>query len=385
MTQDIYDLEQDISPLREQIDLIDNQLLSLISYRANLANQIGDIKSKYNAPIFKPDRERAIFRSLENKNKGPLSNADITNIWREIISSCRGLEGKLKIAFLGPNGTFSEQAMQSYFGKTSQGLPCLSIDDVFRTIDTEQVKHAVVPIENSTEGAVSRTLDLLIISPSKIIGEIIIGVNHNLLSTHSDFKKALNSAKAICAHPQALAQCQVFLNNTPQLKNLERRAVSSNALAAQMAAEDDSILAIASDYAANEYGIHIIKQYIQDEVNNRTRFIVLGNEYAERTGSDQTSIMLSINNETGAILKAISPFAKYNVSMSRLQSRPVKLSIEEQAKFTSNPNFNANNSWEYYFLIDIDGHIDDYSVKKALDEVKSNVKFFKCLGSYAKI
>ncbi|MFM2343933.1 MAG: hypothetical protein RLZZ210_542 [Pseudomonadota bacterium] len=367
------ELDEQILPMRTQIDAIDKQILSLLNRRASLAQEIGEIKEKHNAPIFKPEREKAIMQSLEKSNAGPLTNTSVSNIWREIISACRSLEGESSVAFLGPNGTFSEQAMFSYFGKHTRGIACSSIDDVFKTIETNQTQFAIVPIENSTEGAVSRTLDLLLGTSVRIIGEVIIGISHHLLSQHSDFKQAIANAKIIGAHPQALAQCQQFLNSNTQLRNLERKAMASNALAAELATQDETILAIASEQAAQQYHLYKVKQHIQDEVNNRTRFIILGNSTPPPSGNDQTSLMFSIYNEVGSILKAITPFTKYGVSMSRLQSRPAKQQTTQ------------SKDWEYHFVVDIDGHIEDSRVAKALEEVKQNVKFLKWLGSYAKI
>ncbi len=367
------ELDEQILPMRTQIDAIDKQILSLLNRRASLAQEIGEIKEKNNAPVFKPEREKAIMHSLEKSNAGPLTDISIGNIWREIISACRSLEGESNVAFLGPSGTFSEQAMFSYFGKYTRGISCSNIDDVFKTIETNQTQFAIVPIENSSEGSVSRTLDLLLGTSVKIIGEVIIGITHHLLSQHIDFKQAITHARVIGAHPQALAQCQQFLNSNPQLRNLERKAMASNALAAELAAHDQTILAIAGEQAAQQYHLYKVKQHIQDEINNRTRFIVLGHNSPPPSGNDQTSLMFSIYNEAGSILKAIAPFGKYGVSMSRLQSRPAKQKTSH------------SKDWEYHFAVDIDGHIEDVRISEALEEVKQNVKFLKWLGSYAKI
>jgi chorismate mutase/prephenate dehydratase len=367
----MHNLEEKILPFRIQIDAIDKEILSLLNKRAKLAQEIGHIKNEFKAPVFKPEREKMIVKSLEQENAGPLTHISIQSIWREIMSACRSLEEENRVAFLGPAGTFSEQAMFTYFGLQTHGFACTNIDEVFRAIETKQTKFAILPIENSTEGAVSRTLDLLFNTSCYIIGEVIIDINHQLLSKISQPKEAMTKAKVIVAHPQALAQCQIFLNSNPELKNLERRAVESNAYAAELSMHDETILAIAGEQAANEYGLFKIKQHIQDEINNRTRFIILGNDKTNSTGLDQTSIMFAIKNEVGAIVKAVAPFSKYEVSMSRLQSRP--------AKQTGNTR-----EWEYHFLVDIDGHINDEKVAKALEEVKQNTKFFKWLGSYTK-
>ncbi len=366
------DVQQQIQPLRTEIDKIDQKILSLISDRAKLAQKIGEIKQNYNEPIFKPEREKAILKSLQENNNGPLTNLSLYTIWKEIISACRSLEKDSRVAFLGPNGTFSQQAMCNYFGNNTNGVPCFSIDEVFKTLESRQAEFAIVPIENSNEGPVNRTIDLLLHTQSSIIGEIVLDVEHNLLSKYDDINLALSKSKIIAAHPQALAQCQNFFNNHPHLQNLERKAMASNALAAQLASQDETVLAVASGQAGNEYNLHSIKQSIQDDQNNRTRFIILGFSKTLPSGNDQTSLIISTYNEVGSIAKAIVPFSKFGLSMSRLQSRPAK-----------NESKNSK-EWEYNFLIDIEGHIDDEIVAQAVKEVEFGCKMVKVLGSYVK-
>jgi chorismate mutase / prephenate dehydratase len=367
-------LTQEIIQLRDQIDDFDQKILQLINQRANLAKKIGHIKADSKLPVLNPERERIVLDNILKSNAGPIGDNSLIAIWLEIMSACRAIENNMQVAFLGPSGTFSEQAMFGYFGQSIVGIAATSIDETFKMVETHQTHFAIAPIENSTEGGVSRTLDLLLSTSCKIVGEIIIQVQHHLLSKVSNVDHAYKSAKIIAAHPQALAQCQQFLNNHASLRSLERQAVASNALAAQMAQKDESILAIASEQAANTFQLHKIYQHIQDEANNRTRFIILGHDAPPPCGHDQTSLVFSICNEAGSILKAIEPFKKYDVSMSRLQSRPAKQTLMQN-----------NKDWEYYFLVDIDGHIQSPHIAQAIEEVKQNVRFFKCLGSYAKV
>ncbi len=372
---------QEIIKLRNQIDNFDSQMLTIINQRAYLAQKIGHIKANHHLPVLNPEREKTILDNILKANAGPIKDKNLIAIWSEIMSACRAIEANIQVAFLGPVGTFSEQAMFGYFGNAIDGVAAANIDEAFKMVETEQTQFAIVPIENSTEGAVSRTLDLLLSTSCCIVGEIILHINHHLLSQHHNVEQAFANAKIIAAHPQALAQCQQFLNNHASLRYLERQAVASNALAAQMAQKNSSILAIASEQAANAYQLNKTCQYIQDETNNRTRFVVLGHDMAAVSGHDQTSLIFSICNEVGSILKAIAPLEKYGVSMSRLQSRPAR---QDTFQYEQRDKQN-NKEWEYHFLVDIDGHIQQDNVAQAISEVKKNVRFFKCLGSYAKL
>ena len=351
--------DQRLAPLRAQIDEIDEQLLQLLSKRAKAAEEVGHIKNQSSAPIFRPERENQVIQNVLKKNPGPLLADGIASIWREIMSACRALESRQTIAYLGPVGTFSELAAGQFFGQSIQGLPCASLDEVFKSVEKGAAVFGVVPVENSSEGAVSRTLDLLLESSLQISGEVVLPIRHHLLTRSG----TLDGVKTVCAHAQALAQCQQWLSvHAPQL---QRQAVSSNAEAARMASQDPSIAAIAGDPAQIAYGLQIVNAQIQDDPNNRTRFVVIGKYACQPCGQDQTSLVLSVVNQPGAVHHLLGPLAKHGVSMTRFESRPAR-----------------KGSWEYHFYIDIEGHATDTKVAKAIDELKTMAAFYKNLGSY---
>ncbi|WP_055334942.1 chorismate mutase, partial [Ralstonia solanacearum] len=290
-------LAAELAPLRTQIDAIDSQLLTLLSDRAKVAQAVGEVKKRYASPAFRPDRELQVIRKVQSSNPGPLHGESIAAIWREVMSACRGLEQALRIGYLGPTGTFTEQAVIAHFGHEIQPMPCPSIDEVFRAAESGTVDCGVVPVENSTEGVVSRTLDLFLQTSLKISGEIALRVHHNLLHKTGD----MSQVKVVRAHAQALAQCQHWLNtNYP---HLPREAVSSNAEAARVAGEDETVAALASVQAANRYGLHVVRANVEDDPHNRTRFVVLSNYETEPSGRDQTSLILSVPNEAGAVYR----------------------------------------------------------------------------------
>ena len=351
--------DQRLAPLRAQIDAIDQELLELISKRAKAAQEVGHIKNESSAPIFRPERENQVIQNVLQKNPGPLLADGLASIWREIMSACRALESKQTIAYLGPTGTFSEQAAHQFFGQSISGLPCVSLDEVFKAVEKGAATFGVVPVENSSEGAVSRTLDLLLESPLQISGEVVLPIRHHLLTKHGN----LDGVKTVCAHAQALAQCQQWLSvHAPQL---QRQAVSSNAEAARMASKDSSIAAIAGEPAQLAYGLQIVSAQIQDDPNNRTRFVVIGQYACQPCGQDQTSLVLSVGNQPGAVHHLLGPLAKHGVSMTRFESRPAR-----------------KGSWEYHFYIDIEGHTSDAKVATAIAELKTIAAFYKNLGSY---
>lgn len=247
-----------LKPLREQIDAIDAQILDLLNRRARVAQEVGHVKAETNAPVFRPEREAQVLRSVAERNPGPLLNTDIQTVFREVMSACRALEKRVTVAYLGPVGTFSEQAVYQQFGRAVDAMPCASIDEVFRATEAGTADFGVVPIENSSEGVINRTLDLLLQTTLTISGEVSIQVNHSLMTRTG----SMTGVKTICAHSQALAQCQVWLNqNYP---NIERMAVASNGEAARLAGEDPSIAAIASEIAGQKYSLQVIKAHIQD-------------------------------------------------------------------------------------------------------------------------
>jgi chorismate mutase / prephenate dehydratase len=353
------ELNSRLKPLRDRIDAIDAQLIALLNQRAAVALEVGEVKKDYNAPVFRPERELQVIARLQELSAGPLASEHISAIWREIMAASRSLEKTQTVAYLGPVGTYSEQAMHAYFGQSIEGLACPSIDEVFRSVEAGASEFGVVPVENSTEGAVSRSLDLFLETQLVIGGEIALPIQHNLMTQSG----TLTGVTRVCAHPQALAQCQHWL--TANAPHLERQAVASNAEAARLAAADPTVAAIAGERAATHYGLLIVNALIQDDPHNRTRFVVVGKEPAAPTGHDQTSMIVSVKNEPGAVYKLLEPLARHGVSMTRFESRPARVG-----------------TWEYYFYIDFEGHRDDPAVAAALDDLGKKAAYLKILGSY---
>jgi chorismate mutase / prephenate dehydratase len=349
--------------LRTQIDAIDRELLALLNRRAGLALQVGEIKKREGSAVFRPEREAQVIDNLKALNAGPLATDSVAPIWREIMSACRSLETPLRIAYLGPAGTFSELAALGYFGASIVHLPCTSIDEVFRAASGGAADFGVVPVENSTEGVVARSLDLFLTTPLAIVGETSLYVRHNLLRK----VEGTVGLEAVCAHPQALAQCHAWLN--AHLPQVERRPVASNAEGARLAAADDKLAGIASDRAASEYGLHVLAPAIQDDPHNRTRFAVVAlpdaHPQPRASGHDCTSLVVSVPNRPGAVHDMLVPLKQHGVSMTRFESRPAR-----------------SGQWEYYFYIDIDGHPDQPQVAQALQELRAVCAFFKLLGTY---
>lgn len=352
-------MDNKLKPLREQIDAIDTQLLDLLNRRACVAQQVGHVKAETNAPVFRPEREMQVLNGIAERNPGPLHGSDLQTIFREIMSACRALEKRVTVAYLGPAGTFTEQAAFMHFGHAIEGLPCSSIDEVFRAVEAGSAEFGVVPVENSSEGAVSRTLDLLLQTSLTISGELSLQVQHNLMTQSG----AMGAITSICAHSQALAQCQVWLNQ--HYPDIERRAVSSNGEAARMAGADPTVAAIAGEAAGRQYNLQVVNACIQDDPHNRTRFAVIGRLQTAPSGQDQTSLVLSVPNKAGAVCSLLAPLARHGVSMTRFESRPARMG-----------------TWEYYFYVDLEGHAVDAKVSAALQELKENAAFFKLLGSY---
>jgi chorismate mutase / prephenate dehydratase len=354
---------QDLAALRSGIDALDRELLDLLNRRAGLALQVGELKKREGTPVFRPEREAQVIDRLKALNPGPLATASVAPIWREIMSACRALEAPLRVAYLGPAGTFSEQAALGYFGSSIVRVPCASIDEVFRATSAGAADFGVVPVENSTEGMVARSLDLFLNTPLAIVGETSLAVRHHLLRK----VEGLDGLEAVCAHPQALAQCHAWLSaNLPQV---ERRPVASNAEGARMAALDARLAGIASDRAASEYGLHTLAPAIQDDPHNRTRFAVVAlpeqHPRPRATGHDCTSLVVSVPNRPGAVHDMLVPLKNHGVSMTRFESRPAR-----------------SGQWEYYFYIDIDGHPDQPQVAQALQELRNACAFYKLLGTY---
>ncbi len=357
---------EQLGDLRVHIDSVDQQLLALLNQRAQLAQAVGEVKKIDGSPVFRPDREIQVIEGLRDKNVaqgGPILPESIGPIWREIMSACRALEAKQKVAFLGPVGTFSEQAALQYFGSSIEPIACASIDEVFRATVAGSADFGVLPVENSTEGVVARSLDLLLQSPVSIVGETSLRVKHNLLR----LSPSLQGISAVAAHPQALAQCQGWLSQ--HLPQAERRAVASNAQGARLASLDGSLAALASERAAAQFGLHVVQAAVQDEAHNRTRFVVItptGKQPpSSPTGRDCTSLIVSVPNRPGAMHDLLVPLKCHGVSMTRFESRPAR-----------------SGQWEYIFYIDLAGHAQEPDVAAALSALQVQSSFFKVLGSF---
>ncbi|HTT13631.1 MAG TPA: prephenate dehydratase [Burkholderiaceae bacterium] len=352
-------MDDKLQPLREAIDEVDRKLIELLNERARLALEVGHLKRFGNAPVYRPEREAEVLRKVAALNRGPLAEASVSGVFREVISACRALERPLRVAYLGPPGTFSELAMIKQFGSGVGGEPAASIDEVFRAVETGAADFAVVPVENSTEGAVSRSLDLLLLTPLKILAEVSVPVRHHLLTLSG----TMEGVTRIVTHPQTLGQCVDWLNR--HAAHLERVQVASNAEAARIAAQDAAAAAIAGENAASLYGLAVAVGHIQDDPQNRTRFAVLGNQEVRATGRDKTSLILSVPNRAGAVYHMLTPLAQHGVSMTRFESRPARMG-----------------AWEYYFYVDIEGHESDARVATALQALRDVCAFYKSLGSY---
>ena len=355
-----------LQELRESIDALDTQILSLLNDRAQCAHEVGELKKREGSAVFRPDREAQVINKLQSLNErtnGLLKPHSIGNIWREVMSACRALEAPQRIAYLGPAGTFSQQAALAFFGTSVTEVACPSIDEVFRATASGTADFGVVPIENSTEGVIARSLDLLLQSPAHIIGELSLLVRHHLLRQSN----SRDGIQVVLAHPQALAQCQEWLSK--HLPNAERRAVSSNAEGARLAAEHPEWAAIASERAGSEYGLHNVAPAIQDDAHNRTRFAIIclpsTLEAPTATGRDCTSLAVSVVNRPGALHDLLVPLKQHGVSMTRFESRPAR-----------------QGQWEYIFFIDLVGHPAEASMHAALEDLKKLCAFYKVLGTY---
>jgi chorismate mutase/prephenate dehydratase len=351
-------MPEDIQKLRAEIDRIDDELAAALNRRAGLAQKIGGLKGS--AAAYRPERETEILRRIAGK-KGVLAPERLAAVFREIISACRGLEEAIRVSYLGPEGTFSEQAVRKHFGQAVEAMAEGSVDDAFRRCESGAVQFTVVPVENSTEGAVGRTLDLLLLTPLRICAEIELRVQQNLLSTEKDF----SSIRKVYSHSQSLAQCNGWLRrNLPQA---ERVPVASNAEAALRASKEGGVAALAGEAAGLRYGLNALARSVEDDPTNTTRFLVLGRLDPEPTGKDRTSLVMSAENKPGAVHALLSPLAEHNVSMTRIESRPSRA---------------RSSLWEYVFFIDVEGHQKDARVSRALESLKGKAPFLKILGSY---
>ncbi len=344
---------------REEIDHIDEEVIALLNHRAELAQKIGHAKSKTRSHYFTPEREHSVFQRLLALNEGPLPSPAIRAIYKEIISACLALEKPLSVAFLGPEGTFSHLATIAKFGTSSAFHPTATIAEVFSAVERNTVDYGMVPVENSWAGVVPETLDTFTNSNLRVVSEIFQPITHNLL-THAT---RLEDVKRLYTHFQPLAQCRQWLRN--HLPNVEEIEASSTVKAAEMAANDPTSAAIATTLASERVGLPILCDHIEDNPNNRTRFLVLGYNEPEPTGKDKTSIMFSVQNKAGELVHALNAFQQHEVNMTMIESRPTKAE-----------------AWEYYFYIDVQGHQRDGNVTKAINLLKEQSLFVRVLGSY---
>ena len=355
--------------LRAAIDGVDDRILESLSERARLAREVGSLKV---GQAYRPEREAQVLRRIKERNPGPLSDEAVALLFREIMSACLALERPITVAYLGPKGTFSERAALKHFGLAADALPTPSIDEVFRAVESGSADFGIVPVENSTEGAVGRSLDLMPQTPMKVCGEVVVRIHHHLMAKSPALRDHVMSKepsiefsgiRRVFSHGQSLAQCHEWLN--ANLPHVERVAVSSNAEAARRASEEADSAAVAGEMAAEHYGLRILASNIEDEPNNTTRFLILGDYEPAPTGRDKTSLVLSARNRAGAVYEMLTPFATRGVSMTKFESRPSRVAL-----------------WDYLFFVDIEGHRDDANVAAALEEVAKIAGYLKVLGSY---
>ncbi|MBT7951395.1 MAG: prephenate dehydratase [Gammaproteobacteria bacterium] len=353
--------KSDLEGIRLRIDAIDEQLLTLISERAALATDVAKLKKGESADtvFYRPEREAQVLRKIIANNKGPIADEEMARLFREFMSACLALEQHLNVAYLGPEATFTQSAALKHFGHSVITKAQISIAEVFREVESGACHYGVVPIENSIEGAVNYTLDLLVNSSLKICGEVHLRIHHNLMTK----AKELQGIERVYSHQQSLAQCRSWLENN--LPGAERIAVSSNAEAAKRALDDEAASAIAGEVAAERYQLPILAVNIEDEPDNTTRFLVLGRNNTQSSGNDKTSILFANSNEPGALQKSLACISDNNVNMSRIESRPSRQGM-----------------WEYVFFVDIDGHADDEIIATVLQQLDQHAKMMKVLGSY---
>ena len=351
-----------LDAIRQRIDELDDQLIKLISERAALAQEVGAFKKDNNDDsYYRPEREAQILRRVMDKNEGPLSNDELVRLFRELISACLAMEEPLKIAYLGPEGTFTQTAALKHFGHSVTTVANSGIDQVFRDVQSGACQFGVVPVENSIEGVVNHTLDMLINSNLKICGEVELKIHQHLMGN----VKKVEDIKRIYSHQQSLAQCRRWLDN--HLLEVERIPVSSNAEAARLASVEKHTAAIAGESAADYYDLPVLVRNVEDEPDNTTRFLVLGRNETAASGNDKTSLLFSMPSKPGALLRMLACFSDNNVNMTRIESRPSRRGM-----------------WEYVFFVDVEGHVEDKTVAAALKQLEAEASMVKLLGSYPK-
>ncbi len=358
--------DDDLEKLRGRIDQIDEQLLELFNQRARCAVEVAEVKRALNQGeedinFFRPDREAQVIKRLKSLNQGPLSNDEVGRLIREVMSACLALEQPLKIAYLGPEGTFTQSAALKHFGHSVSTVPMSSIPDVFSSVKSGHADYGLVPVENSTEGVISHTLDMFIDSDLKVCGEVEIRIHHHLANRSQDSSRI----RHIYSHQQSFAQCRRWLDQN--FPGIERIPVSSNAEAARLASVEDDAAAICGLPAVEIFDLKICHENIEDLSDNTTRFVIIGNQDVDPSGNDKTSLLISTRNVPGALLGLLQPLADNGISMNKIESRPAQ-----------------GHKWAYVFFIDIDGHQRDADVATALNQLKQQASLFKILGSYPK-
>jgi chorismate mutase/prephenate dehydratase len=353
----------DLGEVRARIDAVDEKIHTLINERASLARLVGASKSRAgsSADFYKPEREAQVLRMVRERNKGPLRDEEVLRLFREIMSACLAQQEPLKVAFLGPEGTFTQTAVLTHFGHSVRALPLASIDEVFHEVEAGNADFGVVPIENSTEGTVNHTLDRFLTSPLKICGEVELRIHQFLMGKMA----SLERVERVCSHQQSLAQCRAWLQD--HLPDVERIAVASNAEAARRARDESGTAAIAGQTAAAVYNLEVLATEIEDRPDNTTRFLVLGRKLFEPSGIDRTTLLVSVSHTggPGALFRLLEPLARHRISMTRIESRPSR-----------------RGKWDYVFFIDLEGHARDRPVAQALIALKRCASLFRILGSY---
>lgn len=350
--------------IRDRIDAIDEQIHRLLNERAQCAKEVGATKLSQGLPtaeFYRPEREAQVLRKALERNQGPLRNEEIVRLFREIMSACLATEEPLKVGFLGPEGTFSQQAVLKHFGHSVRALPLSEINEVFAEVQAGHADYGVVPIENSTEGTVNNTLDMFLTSPLKICGEVELRIHHHLMGRMA----GLQSIKRVCSHSQSLAQCRQWLDE--HLPGVERLPASSNAEAARRARDEEGTAAIAGQTAAEVYGLNLLVSQIEDRPDNTTRFLVIGRKLFDPSGRDKTTLLVTSGDtrSPGTLHQLLGPLARHDISMTRIESRPSR-----------------KHKWDYVFFIDVEGHANEAPLKLALEELKKQSSLFKLLGSY---
>ncbi|MBQ25067.1 prephenate dehydratase [Alcanivorax sp.] len=353
-----------LDSLRNQIDELDQKLQDLLNERATLAHKVAEVKTATdpNPVFYRPEREAQVLRRVKERNQGPLDGETMARFFREVMSACLALEQRMKVAFLGPEGTFTQQAALKHFGHAVESLPLGAIDEVFREVESGAANYGVVPVENSTEGVVNHTLDTFMTSSLKICGEVELRIHHHLLAgEHTRQDKVTR----VYSHQQTLAQCRQWLD--AHMPGVERIAVSSNAEAARRLKDEWNALAIAGEMAEELYGLTAVQRNIEDRPDNTTRFIIIGRQDTPASGCDKTSLMISGKNRPGLLYEVLSPFRDEGINLTRLESRPSR---------TAN--------WSYVFFVDCEGHKEDAALQAVLDKLEAAGNTIKLLGSYPK-